>query len=68
MKKRELWLKLFSENDVALACAIHLSERFCQDPKDLLRNKSFIQEKVIELDEEVSREDIFKIWSEQTEE
>ena len=28
MTKKELWLKLFQENDTALACAIHLCARF----------------------------------------
>ena len=62
MKKREVWLKLFSENDVALACAIHLTERYCQDTEALARNKDFIIKKITELDKEVSAKEVAKIF------
>lgn len=45
MTKRELWLKLFSESDVALASAIHFCERFVT-PESLENGSEFISEKV----------------------
>lgn len=43
MTKRDYWLKLFSENDVALASAIILCERFVTDEQ--LTNKKRIYHK-----------------------
>lgn len=52
MTKRELWLKLFYENDTALATAIHLCNRFVTE-KSLVSGQEFIQAKVKELDDPV---------------
>lgn len=48
MTKKEYWLKLFEENDVALACAIHLCESFADDVQ-LVKGRQFIEQKVEEL-------------------
>lgn len=48
MTKKEYWLKLFEENNVALACAIHLCERFADDVQ-LVKGRQFIEQKVEEL-------------------
>lgn len=61
MTKRQFWLKLFSENDVALATAIHLCQRFT-DEESLKKSQEFIYEKVKELDDEVSKEQIEDIF------
>lgn len=61
MTKRELWLKLFQENDTALACAIHLCERFLDD-NQLYNGREFIQQKRSELEEKVSREQMIKVF------
>lgn len=61
MTKREFWIKLFSENDVALASAIHLCQRFANE--DQIKNGTeFIQSKVKELDEPVSKEQIEDVF------
>lgn len=52
MKKREFWLKLFAENDTALASAIHFCERFVT-AESLERGQNFLEQKRRELDEEV---------------
>ena len=44
MTKKEFWLKLFQENDTALACAIHLCERFV-DENQLQNGAEFIAQK-----------------------
>lgn len=61
MKKRELWLKLFSENKTALAVAIHLCEKYVT-MDDLVQNKEFIEGKVAELDTIVPEEDIKAVF------
>lgn len=61
MKKRELWLKLFSENDTALATAIHLCERFVT-PENLESGIEFLAEKRRELDKEIDRETVEAIF------
>ena len=43
MTKREMWLKLFQENNTALATAIHLCERFVT-LEGLEKNEEFIRE------------------------
>jgi len=61
MTKRGLWLKLFRENDTALACAIHLCERFVDE--DGLRNaEKFINQKINELYDEVPQEKVDKVF------
>lgn len=52
MTKREFWLKLFSENDTALAAAVHLCGRFVTD-KNLQSGADFLAEKRKELYEEM---------------
>lgn len=61
MTKREFWLKLFSENDVALATAIHLCNRFI-DEDQLKSGSSFIMDKINELDDEISQEQIDDVF------
>ena len=61
MTKRELWLRLFSENDTALASAIHLCERFVT-PKSLESGQNFIMQKRRELDEEVDAKIVREIF------
>lgn len=63
MKKRELWLKLFSENDTALATAIHLCERFVT-PESLERSQDFIMNKRRELNEEIDPQIVAEIFPE----
>lgn len=63
MTNRELWLKLFSENNVALATAIHLCKRYVTD-QQLQADKDFILAKVSELQEEVPEEQIDFIFGE----
>lgn len=55
MNKKELWLKLFNENDTALACAIHFCERFITD-ESLQNGADFIAVKKAELYEEIPPE------------
>lgn len=61
MTKREFWLKLFQENDTALACAIHLCERFV-DEKQLESGAEFIAQKRSELNNEVSPEILVEVF------
>ena len=55
MTKRELWLKLFEENQTALATAIHLCERFVT-LESLEKNEEFIAQKIDSLYDEVPDE------------
>lgn len=52
MTKREFWLKLFSENDIALASAIRFCEKFAT-PESLKGGRSGSPKKRSELYEEV---------------
>lgn len=61
MKKRELWLKLFSENDTALAAAIHLCERFVT-PVNLEGGIEFLAAKRRELYNEVDQETVESVF------
>lgn len=61
MTKRELWLKLFSENDTALAAAIHLCERFVT-PKSLESGQDFLIQKRRELNEEVDPKIVHEVF------
>ena len=63
MTKRELWLKLFQENDTALACAIHLCERFVTQ-ESLERGQDFILQKRKELTEDVDQKTIESVFPE----
>lgn len=57
MTRREFWLKLFAENDTALATAIHLIGRFVT-PQGLNKNQEFLVEKRRELNEEMDPETV----------
>ena len=61
MTKREFWLKLFSENDTALAAAIHLCERFVT-PEQLESGIEFLAQKRRELNDPVPEEDVREIF------
>ena len=61
MTKREFWLKLFTENNVALASAIHLCERYIDD-KSLTNGTDFIQGKIKELDNPMPEEQIIDVF------
>lgn len=55
MTIKEFWLRLFAQNDIALACVIHSCEKslikeFSENSKD------FIQNKIEELYEEAPQE------------
>ena len=63
MTKREFWLKLFSENDTALASAIHLCERFISE-EQLKSGEEFLEQRRKELYEDVSKEQIKKVFGE----
>jgi len=62
MTKKEMWLKLFNENEVALACAIFFCEKNCSNIDILKKNEAFIKEKIKELDEEIAHENMNKIF------
>ena len=55
MTKREYWLKLFSENDIALAAAIHLCTKG-STLASLESGRDFLLERRKELYEEVDQE------------
>lgn len=61
MTKREFWLKLFSENDTALASAIILCERFVTD-EQLENGKDYIGIRKKELYEEMPESKILKVF------
>ena len=52
MTERDFWLKLFSENDTALAGAIILCERFVTEDQ-LQRGKEYIESRKKKLYEEM---------------
>lgn len=63
MTKKELWLKLFSENDTALASAIHLCERFVTlESLENPSNKEFFDRKRAELYEDVDDKTVQSIF------
>lgn len=62
MKKRDFWLKLFQENDTALACAIHFCERFV-DEESLQSGSEFITQKRNELNNEIPSEIIAEVFA-----
>lgn len=63
MKKREYWMKLFAENDTALATAIHLCERFVTE-EQLENGEEFLTQKRKELDEEIPAEIVEETFGE----
>ena len=67
MTKRQVWLKLFSENDQALASAIHLCQRFVTEAA-LINNEEFLKQKRMELDTIIPEEIVREIFEEKLEE
>lgn len=61
MTKREFWLKLFTENDTALASAIHLCERFVNE-KSLENGSDFLEQKRRELYNDVPTEQVVEVF------
>lgn len=61
MTKKELWLKLFHENDTALVCAIHFCERFITD-EQLRNGVEFIAQKKNELYEDIPPEQVALVF------
>ena len=61
MTKKELWLKLFAENDTALAATLILVERFV-NMQSLKKGEEYIREKAKELNEEVSPEYVEQVF------
>lgn len=61
MTKKDVWLKLLTENEVALASAIHLCERYIKYD-ELIKNKEFIERKREELHNEVPQEDVNSLF------
>ena len=58
---KKFWLKLFAENDTALASAIHLCERFVND-EQLKNGEDFLAQKRNELYEDVPLEVIQEVF------
>lgn len=61
MTKKDFWLKLFQENDTALACAIHFCERFV-NMDQLEKGAEFIEQKKRELYSEIPDEQIAAVF------
>lgn len=61
MTKREMWLKLFQENNTALVTAIHLCERFVT-LEGLEKNEEFILQKIDDLYDEVPEEQVKMVF------
>ena len=55
MTNKEFWLRLFEENDTALAAAIHLCQRFTTE-ESLIQGRDFLEQKRKELYEEADPE------------
>ena len=58
MTKKEMWLKLFEQNDFALAMAIHLCERFGNENY----NEDFMQQRIKELNIEIPESKVKDIF------
>jgi outer membrane protein assembly factor BamE (lipoprotein component of BamABCDE complex) len=63
MTKRQFWLKLFNENSIALASAIHLCERFVTQ-EQLKSGEHFIKQKLKELDEPMTEDAVKLVFGE----
>ena len=61
MTRKEFWLKLFKENDFALASALILIDRFATE-EQVARGKEYIQSKVKELYEEMPKDDVKAVF------
>lgn len=62
MTKKEMWLKLFEQNDFALAMAIHLCERFGSEDYNKDYNKDFMQQRINELNTEIPESKVKDIF------
>ncbi len=63
MTQKEFWLKLFNENDTALASAIILVNRFA-NKEQLERGEKYIRGRVHELYEEMPEDVVKSVFSE----
>ncbi len=61
MTRKEFWLKLFAENDVALASALILLDRFATE-EQLARDKEYIESRRKELYEEMPIADVLEVF------
>ena len=61
MTRKEFWLKLFSENDAALASALILVDRFATE-EQLQRGKEYIESRKKELYEEIPLNEIQSVF------
>lgn len=61
MTRKEFWLKLFTENDTALASALILISRYAT-PEQLEKGKEYIENKKKELYEEVPLNEIKSVF------
>lgn len=61
MTRKEFWLKLFAENDMALASALILVDRFATE-EQLQRGKEYIESRKKELYEEMPLSEIQSVF------
>lgn len=61
MTQKEFWLKLFSENDIALASALILVDRFVTE-EQLQKGQEYIKSRVKELYKEMPKADVEKVF------
>ena len=61
MTQKEFWLKLFTENDTALAAVLILVDRFITQ-EQLERGKTYIESRKKELYEEMPLSDILSVF------
>lgn len=62
MTRKEFWLKLFEENDTALASALILVDRFATE-EQLQRGKEYIESRKKELYEEMPLSEIQSVFT-----
>lgn len=61
MTRKEFWLKLFAENDVALVSAVILLQRFVTE-EQLTMGKEYLERRRKELYEEMPTADILEVF------
>ncbi len=61
MTRKEFWLKLFNENDLALSSALILLDRFATE-EQIKRGEEYIRSKIKELYEEMPKADIEAVF------
>ena len=61
MTRKEFWLKLFAENDSALASALILVDRFATE-EQLQRGKEYIESRKKELYEEMPESEVKAVF------